>query len=177
MKHKDMIDKKSTLFKNFLEATGNIFIFLPYFFSVSTLLKTLFSPWKNLTTKKKSRAFSLNEFFNVLSFNLISRGMGFIMRLSILIFYLLVQMIFITLLPVFFLLFLLTVPIILFKESFTKDAVQTKEELREGQKWFKLMIFVSLIGAIVSLVLRNDYLLFTFLFIAIATSRSLFSRK
>lgn len=53
----------------------------------------------------------------------------------------------------------------------------TKEELREGQKWFKLIIFASLTGALISLFLKNDALLFTFLFIMIATSRSLFSRK
>ena len=49
----------------------------------------------------------------------------------------------------------------------------TKEELKDGQKWFKLIILISLIGAIISLFLRNDYLLFSFLFIAVATSRSL----
>ena len=53
----------------------------------------------------------------------------------------------------------------------------TKEELREGQKWFKLIIFVSSIGAIVSLILRNDYFLFTFLFIGVVTSRSLKIKK
>ena len=49
----------------------------------------------------------------------------------------------------------------------------TKEELKKGQKWFKLIVIVSLIGAIVSLILSNDILLFSFLFIAIVTSRSL----
>lgn len=53
----------------------------------------------------------------------------------------------------------------------------TKEELKEGQKWFKLIILVSLIGAIVSLIFRNDFLLFTFLFILIVTSRSLKVKK
>lgn len=49
----------------------------------------------------------------------------------------------------------------------------TREELKQGKKWFKLIILVSLIGAIVSLLLRNDPLLFGFLFILIITSRSL----
>ena len=49
----------------------------------------------------------------------------------------------------------------------------TKEELKKGQKWFKLIVIISLIGAIVSLILSNDILLFSFLFIAIVTSRSL----
>ena len=41
----------------------------------------------------------------------------------------------------------------------------TKEELRQGRLWFKLIIIVSLIGAVLALILGNDALLFTFLFI------------
>jgi len=52
-------------------------------------------------------------------------------------------------------------------------ASQTKEELKDGQKWFKKIIIVCLIGAIISLVFRNDILFFSFLFIAIVTSKSL----
>ncbi len=49
----------------------------------------------------------------------------------------------------------------------------TKEELKVGRLWFKLLIILSLIGALVFLILGNDILLFALLFIAIATSRSL----
>ncbi len=49
----------------------------------------------------------------------------------------------------------------------------TKEELKPGKKWFKLIILLSLIGAVISLIFRDDALLFTFSFIAIVTSRSL----
>ena len=49
----------------------------------------------------------------------------------------------------------------------------TKEELKSGKKYFTLLIILSLIGAITFLILGNDALLFTFLFIAIVTSRSL----
>ncbi len=49
----------------------------------------------------------------------------------------------------------------------------TKEELKSGQRWFKLIIALSLIGAIVFLILGNDVLLFSLLFIAIVTSRCL----
>mgnify|MGYP001592669054 FL=1 len=52
-------------------------------------------------------------------------------------------------------------------------AKMTKEELKSGKKWFKLLIILSLIGALVFLILGNDALLFAFLFIAIVTSRSL----
>ena len=131
MKEMDTKDNKSALFHDFLEASGNFFIFLPYFFSVSTLLKTLFLPWKNLTVKKKSRAFSLNEYFNVFSFNLVSRTIGFIMRLSIVFFYLLVQAVYLMLLPFIFLIFLLLIPIILLMDSFSKDERQIKAELEK----------------------------------------------
>ena len=56
-------------------------------------------------------------------------------------------------------------------------AKETKEELKSGQRWFKLIVILSLAGAVVSLLLRNDALLFTFAFIAIVTSRSLRSKK
>ena len=49
----------------------------------------------------------------------------------------------------------------------------TKEELKSGQKWFRIIIILSLIGAIIGLILGDDILLFSFLFIATVTSRSL----
>jgi hypothetical protein len=49
----------------------------------------------------------------------------------------------------------------------------TKEELKEGKKYFKILILFSLTSAVVFLILGNDALLFAFLFIAIVTSRSL----
>lgn len=53
----------------------------------------------------------------------------------------------------------------------------TKEELKDGQRWFKLIIIFGLIGAILSLIFKDDVLLFSFLLIAIVTSRSLKVRK
>jgi len=49
----------------------------------------------------------------------------------------------------------------------------TSEELKSGQKWFKIIILISLVSSIISLILKNDLLLFSFLFIAIVTSMSL----
>ena len=49
----------------------------------------------------------------------------------------------------------------------------TKEELKDGRKWFKIIIYVSLFGGIVGLILRNDFLMFGFFFMAIVSSRSL----
>ncbi|MCW8965629.1 MAG: hypothetical protein OQK82_02940 [Candidatus Pacearchaeota archaeon] len=52
-------------------------------------------------------------------------------------------------------------------------AKYTKEELKKGQKWFKLMLLISLIGGFIGLIIGNDILMFTLFFIAIVTSRSL----
>ena len=48
----------------------------------------------------------------------------------------------------------------------------TKEELKQGEKYFRIFIILSLLGAVVFLILGNDTLLFGLLFIAIVTSRS-----
>lgn len=53
----------------------------------------------------------------------------------------------------------------------------TKEELFQGKLWFGLIIIVGFIGAVVSLILKNDVLLFSFLFISIVTSMSLKRKK
>ena len=52
-------------------------------------------------------------------------------------------------------------------------AEKTKEELKQGRKWFKLIIVVSLAYSVISLIIKNDFLFFSFLFIALVTSRSL----
>ncbi len=49
----------------------------------------------------------------------------------------------------------------------------TKEELKSGRKWFKLIVIISLIFGVVGLIIGNDVLLFSLFFIAIVTSRSL----
>ena len=56
-------------------------------------------------------------------------------------------------------------------------AKNTREELKDGKKWFYLIILISIIGGIINLIFLNDVLLFTFLFIAIVTSRSLKIKK
>ncbi len=49
----------------------------------------------------------------------------------------------------------------------------TKEELKDGQVWFKIIIFISLIFGIIGLFISNDVLMFGSFFAAIVTSRSL----
>jgi len=52
-------------------------------------------------------------------------------------------------------------------------AMKTKEELFQGKKWFKIIVFSSLAGGVIGLILRNDVIMFSFFFMAIVTSRSL----
>jgi ATP-dependent Clp protease ATP-binding subunit ClpC len=112
---------------HFVEAIVNILIFLPYFFSVANLFKTLFSPWKSLTSKKTTLGFSFDEWLNRFFYNTISRGIGFIMRLSIILFYLLFQIAYIILLPIFFISYILLIPI-LYLEYLIQELEQNKKE-------------------------------------------------
>ena len=52
-------------------------------------------------------------------------------------------------------------------------AKNTKEELKIGKKWFRLIVILGLVLGGVGLILNQDALLFTGFFIAIVTSRSL----
>lgn len=52
-------------------------------------------------------------------------------------------------------------------------AKTTKEELKSGQKWFKIITFGSLFAGFITLFLRNDALMFGFFFIALVASQSL----
>lgn len=53
----------------------------------------------------------------------------------------------------------------------------TKEELKQGRPWFKLIVNISLLLGFIGLIMRNDALMFTMFFITIVTSRSLILRK
>lgn len=56
-------------------------------------------------------------------------------------------------------------------------ASRTKDEKRQGQRWFKRIIILSLIGGAIGLIIENDVLLFSLFFIALVTSRSLINKK
>ena len=65
---------------NVLNAWRNFIIFALNYFSIPLLLKTLFAPWKRDITRKP-RGLDIKKFLDYLAFNLISRGLGFLVRL------------------------------------------------------------------------------------------------
>lgn len=49
----------------------------------------------------------------------------------------------------------------------------TKDEMKQGQKWFRIIVLIGLVGGFIGLIIGNDVLLFSLFFIAIVASRSL----
>jgi len=56
-------------------------------------------------------------------------------------------------------------------------AKKTKEELKAGKMWFKLIVYASLAGGVVGMLIGDDVLMFSFFFMAIVTSRSFNKKK
>jgi ATP-dependent Clp protease ATP-binding subunit ClpC len=119
------------LVSNFFQFWSNFFIFLPYFFSVSQLSKTLFYPWKNLIFEKREQGFSFSGWLEDNFTNLISRIIGATMRFSLLSFYLILQILLIIFLPVSFFLLLLISPFILILEMFKPEGIKEKLILKK----------------------------------------------
>lgn len=132
----------------------NIFLFLPYYFSVAHLLKTFFRPWKNLLEDKQTEGFSFKEWFNRSAFNIISRGIGATMRLSIILIFIIFQTIFVIIIPILIFLYLILTPISYIFYLMTKSPEEKKDELREkflidrimkdenlekGKEWFEII--------------------------------------
>lgn len=69
------------IWPNLLVLWRNLAIFPFYYFSIPLHLSTLFSPWKRQFIAKKP-GFHLDDVFGVISFNIISRIIGVLLRLS-----------------------------------------------------------------------------------------------
>lgn len=127
---KNFLNFYRTSLKNLEEAIVNTVLFLPYFFSLPALFKTLFSPWKNLHSKKNSVGFSLTEWLNRLSFDLISKTIGLLMRVSIILFYFLVQSLFIVTLPIIIIIFIIFIPVLYLENLAGKSEEEKKDAAR-----------------------------------------------
>ena len=65
--------------KSLVKIWHNFIVFVREYYSIPLLLRTLFYPWRHDITKY-GRGFSFKNFFETLSFNMISRGIGFTVR-------------------------------------------------------------------------------------------------
>lgn len=93
------------------QAIVNIAMFLPYYFSITQLTKTFFQPWKNVVSEDTKPGWSLERSLRTLSDNLISRMMGAMIRGSILIGFVLLEVAFILFLPLGYLIVIATIPL------------------------------------------------------------------
>ncbi len=66
--------------RSLIKIWHNFIIFVREYYSIPLLLKTLVSPWKRDITRRP-RGLDIKKLLEVLAFNLISRGLGFIIRL------------------------------------------------------------------------------------------------
>jgi ATP-dependent Clp protease ATP-binding subunit ClpC len=115
-------------------AVVNLFMWMPHFFSVEYLLKTLFQPWKNIITVKKTPGFSFQEFFQRTMDNIVSRLMGFFARISIVSAYLTMQVLFLIFLPFTYLFLFVSMPLYYFLYL-----MQPTEEEQKKQQFDKFM--------------------------------------
>jgi len=70
--------------KAILQAWKNFLKFNLNYFSIPLLLKTIFSPWRKITWHK-GRGFDFKKYAEVFLSNAISRGIGFVLRLSLIV--------------------------------------------------------------------------------------------
>lgn len=115
--------------KEVLKAWLNYLVFNFYFFSVGTLLKTLFDPWKRQVIQKEGLGFSSGEWFTVLTFNLISRFIGAFVRLIFIFFALVFEVL------------ILAVGLVLFLVSFLTPIISLPTYLSQAKnrKWQDLI--------------------------------------
>ena len=53
----------------------------------------------------------------------------------------------------------------------------TQDELEQGRQWFKILIWICLVGGFIGLIIGNDWIMFSCFFVAIVSSRSLTVKK
>jgi ATP-dependent Clp protease ATP-binding subunit ClpA len=147
----ELLNAYKNLIRNFFVFWINLFIFFAYFFSVSQLFKTLFSPWKNLVFEKTEEGFSFLIWIESIFINLFSRLVGAIMRLTLLSFYFLLQFFLIIIFPFSLVYYLLISPLLLLiqrslpdektkklylKKRFIENHLISETNLELVEKWF-----------------------------------------
>lgn len=120
--------------KFLINVISNFVFFAFHLFSVKLLFKTLFAPWRRVEIIQQKPGFSFEKLFNKLTFNLISRAIGFITRAFLISWGILLALIFIILgcllLAVWQFLFLFSWPLYLL---ISKPKPKTTSELIQGE--------------------------------------------
>lgn len=120
-------------FKTCLKAWGNFVVFAFNLFSVPLLLKTLFAPWRRMEIIEQAPGFALDKFFQKLTFNLISRVIGFLVRLMIIFWGLIFALFFFILGFLIALVWPLLLPLNFLVFLFTRERKLTPEQLIAGK--------------------------------------------
>lgn len=95
--------------KDLFSFLSALFSYVQNMFSVTTLLKTLFSPWKKMVGPKRPGLDGLKDW---VTDNLISRGVGFVVRLVMMIVFMMAFLVF-AIFAVFAIIFWICMPVIL----------------------------------------------------------------
>ncbi|MCX8008581.1 MAG: AAA family ATPase, partial [Patescibacteria group bacterium] len=71
---------------SYTETLKNIVLFIVHFFSIPNLIATIFKPWKRAYKTRNAPGLSFSDIFDVFTFNLLSRCIGAIIRLTTIVF-------------------------------------------------------------------------------------------
>ncbi len=109
--HENFVTYCKRVIKDATTASINVAMFIPYFFSVLSLSKSLFSPWKNIVNKEDKPGFNMDSLMQKIGDNFASRLIGFMVRGSILTAYVIVQVVFVFVLPFVYIATILLLPL------------------------------------------------------------------
>lgn len=127
--HKDFVSYSKDTFRKTGEAMVNLSMFIPYYFSITQLVRTLFAPWKNIITVDDKPGFSLDRFLKKAGDNFASRLIGFMVRSSILLMYVIVQVGYVIALPIVALIVIIGLPLSYVFYTITPTDSEKKNEM------------------------------------------------
>lgn len=67
----------------YIESWKHQFAWIRHYFSLPLLIRTLFAPWKRMIMYDKKPGFDLDRFFQTLTFNMVSRVVGAMVRITL----------------------------------------------------------------------------------------------
>ncbi len=116
---------------SFFEGLFNVLIYIPHIFSVLTLLRTLFAPWKNIVDTNKLIGFSLSEWASHVFFGIISRTIGFFMRVTVLIAFVVTEVVYVVLMPLIIIMFFILLPFLALIDSIQPSLEERKDKYKK----------------------------------------------